>query len=118
MILPSLGKAPGATSATSPRSLVSAWSVAATAAVSASLGLARLGGERHGVLLALAPDGEAQRAELRMALADLGDLARVDEQAPDLGRLIGAPHPTFQAAGRGPGREIAGGEAQQRIVAR
>ena len=40
MILPSLGSEPGATSATSPRSFVSACRVAATAFESASLGLA------------------------------------------------------------------------------
>ena len=51
-----------------------------------------------------------------MALADLDDLARVDEQALDLGRLIGAPHPPFEAARRRPGGQIAGREAQQRIV--
>ena len=42
---------------------------------------------------------------------------RMDEQAPDLSRLIGAPHPAFEAVGRGPGRKVAGREAKERIVA-
>ena len=77
----------------------------------------RLGVKRHRVLFAFAAHDEAQRAEFGVALADLDDLGGMDEQAPDLGRLIRAPHPAFEAAGRGPGREVAGGEAQQRIVA-
>jgi hypothetical protein len=34
-----------------------------------------------------------------VALADLDNLARMDEQALDLDRLIGAPHPALEATG-------------------
>ena len=76
-----------------------------------------LGRKQHDVLLPFAAYDQPQRAEFRMTLADLGDLARVDEEAPDLSRLIGAPHPAFEALGRGPSRKIAGREAKERIVA-
>ena len=52
-----------------------------------------------------------------MALSDRDDLARMDEQAFDLGRLVRAPHPALEPSGRRPWGEIAGREAQKRIVA-
>src|SRR6185437_17136016 len=60
-----------------------------------------------------------------MMLLDRRDLRGIDEHAAYLGALIGAPHPASNArigpaAGALPGedrREIAGGEAQQRVGA-
>ena len=67
---------------------------------------------------------QARLAHLGMAPDHLGDLARSNEQAAHLGRLIGAPEPAGEApigppAGADAGqerRQVAGREANQRIV--
>ena len=123
--LPSFGSVPGATSFTSPLSLVTDCRVAAIAVCKRGVGRRALGQQRHRVLLALAVDDEAHAAELGMALGDLGDLLGMHEHALDLGGLVGAAHPALDAhvgapAGRSARqhrREIAGREPDHRIVA-
>ena len=80
--LPSLGRLPGATSCTSPRSLVTDCRVSATASCRLSVRRRTFGRERHDVLLVGAGDGEAQPAELGMALADLRHLNGIARTCP------------------------------------
>ncbi len=117
MIFPSFGSDPGATNVTPPRSFVSACSVAATAPASASPGAAV---SACSVRTSCSPSRLTTRRSAtssRWRRADLDDLAGMDEQAPDLGRLVGAAHPALETAGRRPGREVPGAEAKQGIVA-
>ena len=123
--LPSFGRLPGATSSTSPRSLV-------TSRIEATIGFARdsdgrsvdFAFERHAVVAALALDDQARAHDLGMAAHDLAHLPRRDEHGAHLGALVGAAHPALDAhvgaaAGARAGqhrRQIAGAEADQRIV--
>ena len=93
MTLPSLGRAPGATSSTSPRSLQTSRIDSATAAASASPAGARLAAQRHDVRVVALGDDQARAVDLRMPADDLGDQARVDEHPADLRALVGAAEP-------------------------
>ena len=123
--LPSFGSSPGARNATSPRSLV-------TSRIEATIASALR--RRLPVDLARAAScgrcrpalSTTRRAlsDLRVAPHDLGDLRRMHEHALHLGRLVGAAHPALDAhVGAAAGararqhrRQVAGGEADQRIV--
>ena len=122
--LPSFGRLPGATSFTSPLSLVTDCSVAATASCKPPSSVCAFGRQRHRVLLARARDGEAQAAELGMALADLRHLAGMHEHALHFRGLVGAAHPALDPHIAAPARratlhrrrEVAGREPDHRIV--
>ena len=66
--LPSFGSVPGATSFTAPLSFVTDCNVSATVCSHPALGVAH-SARAHGILLALARDGEAHAPELRKARA-------------------------------------------------
>src|SRR6516164_9004523 len=55
------------------------------------------GAQRHDIGFVLARGDEAETPERGMALADLGDLLGAHEHALDLGGLVGAAHPAFDA---------------------
>jgi hypothetical protein len=71
----------------------------------------------HCVLFAVAPHNKPQRGELAMTLADLDIWPGSTKRPLTLGRLVRPTHPAREALGRSPGREVASGEAQERIVA-
>src|SRR5579859_1069999 len=61
----------------------------------------------HTVAAAVVLDDQAGADDLAMAPDDVGDLARVDEHALDLGRLVGAAEPALEAAVGAAARAVA-----------
>ncbi len=82
-----------------------------------------LDAQQQGVVAAVVAHDEARLAQA-VAFGHPRDLLRVHEEAARLGGLVGAPHPPLDARVGAPARarprehrrEVAGGEAHQRIV--
>ena len=80
--------------------------------------------QRHVVRTARVIDHQARLANLRMPRNNRGDLRGMNEDTLDLGRLVGASQPAFDAhvgsatrADAGEyGREVTGGKTDQRII--
>lgn len=78
----------------------------------------------HDIRLAVVRDDDAGTLDFRVAADDFRDLRRMHKHALDLGRLVGAPHPTGKTHVGAPARtdtrqqflQIAGRETDQRDV--
>ena len=117
--LPSLGRLPGATSATSPRSRVTSRIVCATCSPRP---VGARAASRRAASCGRRPSSPSTtsraRADLGMAAHDLGDVRRVDEHAAHLGRLVGAAEPAADALVGAAGRAGAGEHRRQVAGAR
>ena len=124
MTLPSLGSEPAATKRTSPRSLVTSRSVASTACERRIRRAVALDAQRDEVVAALVARPRGARARGRGGRTTSRHLLGMHEEAAHLGGLVGAAHPALDAHVRAPAgararqhrRQVAGGEAHQRIV--